>query len=91
MNSKLIKILSEAEDKKSKDIKFKSNEPGKCPMCGTENLEYGSIDIEDNLMGYPWQCKTCGAKGTEWYTTQFDSHDVHDMGNQETPKKIKHK
>jgi hypothetical protein len=52
-------------------------ESGTCPKCGAEgNLEYGDSELEDELVGYEWDCPDCGASGTEWYHLEFSSHAV---------------
>ena len=43
------------------------HEQGVCPVCNSENLEYGSSDFEGDVMGYDWTCEDCGSQGTEWY------------------------
>lgn len=57
-------------------MNFKKNEQGACPICGKENLEYGSIEPDDTGIYYPWECKNkkCKATGKEYYSIEFDSH-----------------
>jgi len=43
---------------------------GKCPKCGSENLDYGISEI-DNQLFYPVECKDCGFTGREWYDLTF--------------------
>lgn len=50
------------------------NEQGVCPVCNGENLEYGSSDIEGDVMGYEWTCEDCGSEGMEWYDITFNSN-----------------
>lgn len=60
-------------------IKFKSNEQGKCPLCNSMNLSYGTMEIDGELGNscyYPWHCDDCGADGKEWYNMSFDSHTI---------------
>ena len=53
------------------------NEAGICPYCGSDDLEYGSMEPEtNNLIYYPWECNDCGHKGEEWYQLTFDGHTV---------------
>lgn len=55
-------------------IKFKSNEQGKCPLCNSMNLSYGTLEVDDGLGNscyYPWHCDDCGADGKEWYYSDF--------------------
>jgi len=47
---------------------------GTCPKCGEQNLQYGSMEPEDDQMYYPWTCLDCGAIGREWYSIEFIEH-----------------
>lgn len=53
------------------------NECGVCPRCGKEDLEYGSIQLEDNMCYFPYECKSCGLEGEEWYSMQFAGHNIY--------------
>ena len=53
------------------------NECGVCPKCGKEDLEYGSIKLEDNMCYFPYKCKNCGLEGEEWYSMQFTGHNIY--------------
>jgi len=46
-------------------------EPGRCPKCGSYELEYGSSDLDDMNMGYEFYCNKCEAEGKEWYTLEY--------------------
>lgn len=59
-------------------MKVKSNACGKCPFCDEFTLEYGSLDILDDMIYYPWTCTKCGHKGEEWYSIEFAGHNVLD-------------
>lgn len=47
---------------------------GCCPICGSENLNYGQVQSCEIGVFYPWVCGDCGADGKECYTLSFDSH-----------------
>ena len=50
------------------------HEPNLCPICGSQELEYG-LELWDKVASfYPWRCKTCGAQGTEQYKLEFQKH-----------------
>lgn len=66
----IIKQLEESD-------KTYTNECGVCPKCGKEDLEYGSIELEDNMCYFPYECKSCGLKGEEWYSMQFSGHNIY--------------
>ena len=48
------------------------NESGRCPMCGSYDLDYDALELG---MGgdvyYPWTCLECGATGDEYYDISF--------------------
>ena len=54
--------------------KFVKDEVGVCPICGSGNLEYGSLSQEDESIYYDWECKSCGASGQEWCDVVFSTH-----------------
>jgi len=53
----------------------KESKPGACPVCGGE-LDYGTLEILDTCVKYPWDCKSCGAEGYEYANLVFDGHRV---------------
>lgn len=40
---------------------------GKCPNCGSDNLEYGNTELTGESMGYECECRDCGKNYIEWY------------------------
>lgn len=32
-----------------------------CPICGSSMVNYGSSDLNDDVMSYPCECEDCGA------------------------------
>lgn len=54
-----------------------TNECGVCPRCGKGDLEYGSIELIDNMCYFPYECKSCGLEGEEWYSMQFTGHNIY--------------
>lgn len=57
-------------------MKFKSNEMGHCPYCYSNYLDYGSVEFENDMCYFPWQCNSCGRTGEEWYSMEFTGHNV---------------
>lgn len=47
------------------------NTQGKCPHCWGENLDYGTMELEDEYAYYPRTCCDCWAEGEEWYYMEF--------------------
>ena len=52
------------------------NEAGKCPYCGSEDLDYEGMEPEDDMVYYPWTCAYCGVSGEEWYNLAVIGHSV---------------
>lgn len=44
---------------------------GKCPKCESENIEWGSTNIDGDSLGYEFVCNNCGCQATEWYTLNY--------------------
>lgn len=53
----------------------KPHEPGICPVCGSEDLDYGVLIPYGNSISYPWTCNHCHAKGNEVYDLIFNQHE----------------
>lgn len=59
-------------------MKVKSNKQGQCPICNGYNLNYEQMELEGDIICYPWKCEDCSAKGEEWYSLNFIGHNVLD-------------
>lgn len=59
-----------------KERKVKCNESDICPICGSY-LDYEPIELEGDMIYYPYTCENCGAKGEEWYSLEFNGHSVY--------------
>lgn len=46
-------------------------EMGKCPKCGSTNIDYDAIEVQDNQVYYPCTCENCGAEFEEWYNLEY--------------------
>jgi predicted nucleic-acid-binding Zn-ribbon protein len=42
-----------------------------CPKCGSENIEYGSIEPAEGAIYYPATCADCLDTFKEWYNLEF--------------------
>jgi hypothetical protein len=79
------KILSNGEEYNGKKV-----EVGTCPCCGAIDLSYGSMEVEPEMVYYPWSCDNCHATGSEWYNLEFTGHNIEveeigkDMGGDTT-------
>jgi hypothetical protein len=79
------KILSNGEEYNGKKV-----EVGTCPCCGAIDLSYGSMEVEPEMVYYPWSCDDCHATGSEWYNLEFTGHNIEveeigkDMGEDTT-------
>ena len=52
----------------------KNHEPGKCLVCGSDELDYDGFIVEDGSAEYRWLCKNCGVSGREFYDLVFNEH-----------------
>ena len=64
-----------------KENKFKKISEGYCPCCGSSMVNYGSSNLNDNVMSYPCECADCGATWNEDYILNFCG--VSDVYNRE--------
>lgn len=53
---------------------IKKHEQGKCPVCGSQNIEYEKFEFDDNGGSYPAECLDCHATFDESYNLVFDDH-----------------
>ena len=44
---------------------------GRCPVCGSDDLEWGNTELEGESLGYEFECNDCGAESTEWYELTY--------------------
>lgn len=42
-----------------------------CPECGSNELEYWTMELESTSLSYPFTCLECGLKGHEVYGIEF--------------------
>ena len=42
-----------------------------CPVCGSSMVNYGSSDLNDNIMSYRCECNDCGATWNEDFALTF--------------------
>lgn len=47
---------------------------GICPCCGSDDIEYGVIEVDDVGVYYPATCNKCQAKFNECYNIEFAEH-----------------
>lgn len=52
----------------------KKTKEGHCPKCYSQNISYGCLDVSDNLVYYPTECKDCGHEDKEYYSLTFVGH-----------------
>ena len=61
-------------------------EQGKCPRCGSDNLNYETVcDVTpgDECIYYPFDCDDCEFEGREYYNLTFSGFEDND-GNEIT-------
>ena len=52
-------------------------EQGKCPKCGSDNLDYETVVDDgyiDNGVYYPTECLDCGYQGKECHNLHFTEY-----------------
>ena len=55
-----------------KKIKLvKGANPGKCPYCGSTNIEYCDTNFEDGFLYHEFICNDCNKVSEEWYKLEF--------------------
>jgi transcription initiation factor TFIIIB Brf1 subunit/transcription initiation factor TFIIB len=55
-----------------------TNEAGKCPVCGGNNLRYDKAEFGGYEIDYPYVCEDCGCVGQECYKLEFLTQCVYD-------------
>lgn len=60
----------------------------KCPVCESDNLEYGVVEFYDDQCYFPRICQSCGAEWEEWYSMEFIWHEnLYDKNGNEIKEK----
>lgn len=49
---------------------------GECPKCESVNLDWEGTELTDEMKGYKFKCKNCGAKCIEWYELVYYDTEV---------------
>jgi len=52
-------------------VEIIGHEAGKCPYCGSEDVEYGSFEFCDNDGSYDLYCNECKQTSQEWYSLKY--------------------
>lgn len=53
------------------------SEPNICPICGCKELEYDSVQLNGDMLYYPWTCcANAEHTGEEWYNLIFAGHNI---------------
>ena len=45
---------------------------GRCPQCGSEDIDYGAIVPEGEMIYYPATCMDCKVEFKEWYNVNYN-------------------
>ena len=53
-----------------KKIKF-IQEQGKCPKCGSDDVDYGDSNIDGETISYELTCNKCGCQAEEYYNLNY--------------------
>lgn len=46
----------------------------RCPVCGSDNIIYGSMEVQDNSVYFEITCQECEFQGKEWHHLVFDCY-----------------
>ena len=57
-----------------------SSEPGICPNCGSDAIEFGEIELDGECVWYPAECQDCGHTYRECYELSFIGTEDEDDG-----------
>ena len=60
-----------------------TNKQGICPRCGEIIDNYQEIQFEGDMCYFPWHCDNCGLEGEEWYSLEFNGHNIIDENGEE--------
>jgi len=52
--------------------KIKKSVKGQCPKCKSEDIDYGTLEVEGESVVYPFSCNNCEFEGQEYYNLVFD-------------------
>jgi hypothetical protein len=63
------------EHTEAKFIAAASSPVGCCPVCNSDNIDYGVADFEGDQICYPCTCNQCHATFEEWYDLSFCGHE----------------
>lgn len=44
---------------------------GSCAVCDSTNIDYGNTEIDNQQIGYEYQCLDCKNDGIEWYAMEY--------------------
>jgi hypothetical protein len=65
--------------------------PGICPVCGSDELEWGESDHDIDYVHYEFVCRDCGAEGRDEYVATYsrtivdEDPDAHPTGGDWKP------
>ena len=50
---------------------------GECPKCGSNDLDYGSLEVLDTkIVDYPFTCNSCGEQGRETWGLAYGETEI---------------
>ena len=49
----------------------KETKKGNCPKCDSQNINYGPLDISDDIVYNTIECNDCGHEDEEYYSLTF--------------------
>ena len=56
-------------------MELKYNKDGRCPMCGTRDINYGVAEIVADFVMYPCSCPSCNCSWDLTYKMVFEANE----------------
>ena len=55
-------------------VKEENSNIGNCPKCGSDNLDYDSLEPDGDSVYWECYCRDCDWEGKEYYKLQFTAY-----------------
>ena len=55
-------------------MKYEYQKVKTCPMCGNQDIKYGTMEVESNSIYYHATCNKCKQEYKEYYALEFSAN-----------------